>query len=835
MLFVVISFSILKANHSLTSGVFSSTKLYSKPDPTSNFNADIFRIASRTADKNSNFDPVNAAEHAERMLIQMIKMYEQSEKKTAKPNIETFRIVLKAFSNLRRVVWTEASTNAKNVDQLDTPQEITVVQKMEHILNMLENFTESNQNNDDNLHLNTDVLNLILKAYAGCAFQQTSMKDCDGTFSYDEEALLPWQKDETLRGTYAERAEQVLLYMLNVSSFNSTLTPNSQTYGYVVEALSKEQPSLKKMSALKKPPNDHLAKRASRWISNIEKIYEEACNNDQSVEGKYRRVVRRQLLWAYSDALDAWSRSATQRSVNIANDYIKRIEDISSEDVADVDRFMNEAEYVDVRVDNNGGDHGTYTQAGYHLFDGKDFFLQPDCALYPSDQSYLSAILALSRSKDEWSAGRAHELLMNTLKLYDSGKWIKNRPSLMAFNCVINAYANSRSQGAAEKAESVLNLLESLYFDESKPQYNYLRPDVVSYNAVVTAWSRCREEAAVYRAEKIMRRMEKHANAVGWRYLPVEPDNYTFNSLIYAWTQSNVGVASAEQAEDILRTMIYKYDQGNKSFAPDQKIFCSVINAWARCGDDSIGLRNALELLDLMRELNNEGLKSLKPDGITLSAVMDAAVRSQDSNAFDIVFDILKEMIDGYQNGDKKIKPTVKTFSSALQSLAKSQVPEKHLKAQNILKQMKDLNVEPNVYTYNYVINCAASVSNDDNLMEAFKIALAAFNSIRTTESYKCDSFTYAFFFKACSILLPASMRLKVVKETFRLCVFEGRLNDQVLHWVKRSLNADEFREVTQIKTLKDVRHVNISDLSPEWSRNSNGRGTFEQKFGLNQ
>jgi hypothetical protein len=452
--------------------------------------------------------------------------------------------------------------------------------------------------------------------------------------------------------------------------------------------------------------------------------------------------------------------------------------------------------------------------------------------MYPSDQSYTSAILALSRSKDESSAERAHELLVNMLKLYDSGKWIKNRPSLMAFNCVINAYANSRRQGAAEKAESVLTLLESLYFDESKPQYKYLRPDKVSYNAVVTAWSRCREEAAVYRAEKIVKRMEKYANAVGDKYLSVEPDNYTFNSLIYAWTQSNVGVASAEQAEDILRTMIYKYDQGNKSFAPDQKIFCSVINAWARCGDDNLGLRNAMDLLDLMRELHSEGLQSLKPDGITLSAVMDAAVRSQHVKAFDIVFSLLQEMLDGYRNGDERIMPTVKTFSSVLQSLAKSQVEEKHLKADNILKEMKDLNVEPNVFTYNYVINCAASVSDDDNLMEAFKIALAAFNSIRTSETCKCDSFTYAFFFKACSALLPASMRLKVVKETFRLCTSEGKLNDKVLYWLKRSLNADEFRDVIQINTMKDVRDINISDLSPEWSKYSNGKGTFENTFG---
>jgi hypothetical protein len=74
-------------------------------------------------------------------------------------------------------------------------------------------------------------------------------------------------------------------------------------------------------------------------------------------------------------------------------------------------------------------------------------------------------------------------------------------------------------------------------------------------------------------------------------------------------------------------------------------------------------------------------------------------------------------------------------------------------------------------------------------------------------------------------------MRLKVVKETFRLCVFEGRLNDQVLFWVKQSLNADEFREVAQVKVLKDVRDVNISDLSPEWSRNSNGKGIFKNSF----
>ena len=49
---------------------------------------------------------------------------------------------------------------------------------------------------------------------------------------------------------------------------------------------------------------------------------------------------------------------------------------------------------------------------------------------------------------------------------------------------------------------------------------------------------------------------------------------------------------------------------------------------------------------------------------------------------------------------------------------------------------------------------------------------------------------------------------------------------------MKRSLNADEFRDVIQINTMKDVRDINISDLSPEWSKYSNGKGTFENTFG---
>lgn len=798
-------------------------RLYStKPDPTANFNADILRIASRTADKKSNFDPVDASEHSLRMLKQMIKMYEQSEHKTAKPNTESFRIVLRGFSNLGRSV-TKKNNYVKSI--VDDDQRYlggNIVDKMEDILIMLDNFAESTSSDD--LQLNTDVLNLLLKVYARSSIQQLDTK-CPGKIDLcDEDEMLPWRIEECQRGTCGERAEKVIRYMRKYSSINPAIVPNSLSYAYVIEALSKEQPSMKKRSIARKQPLDDFAKRASKWISEIEREYESVCIHDKSVEGKERRIIRRHLLWAYSDALDAWSRSGSQISAAICDEYISTIEQISAEDVRDVNTFMNCNVTVEDPSPNASQAKPAFTQQNLLLFDGKDTYLDPYSALYPSDQSYTSAILALSRSSDPSSADRAHSILKQMLQLYDSGKWVKNRPSTFAFNCVINAFASSQSSGAAGKAESVLDLLESLYFDKNKPEYSHLRPDIFSYNSAVIAWSRCREEAAVYKAEKIVRRMEKHANSVGHKFLDVYPDKYTYNSLIYGWTNSNLGVASAVQAEDILRTMIMKYGEGNKSFAPDQKIFCSVINAWARCGDDRDGVKNAMKLLDLMNELYNEGMYWLKPDCITFTSVMDAVVRSGDPNSYEIVSTILKEMIEGFQLGETNMKPTVKTFSSVLQSLVKSQVSDKHVKAMTVLKTMNELKVEPNAFTYNYVIESASSVSDDQNPIEAFKVALSAFTSLRNSKSAKCDSFTYAFFFKSCSILLPSSMRVKVVQETFKACISEGQLNNQVLYWVKQSLTADEFRAMLQVKTLKDV---DVSDLAPEWSQYSS-RGRVE-------
>lgn len=446
-------------------------------------------------------------------------------------------------------------------------------------------------------------------------------------------------------------------------------------------------------------------------------------------------------------------------------------------------------------------------------------FLHPECPLFPSDQSYTSAILAMSRSREKGAARRAHQLLNRMLKLYDSGEWIKNRPNLVTFNSVISAYANCPEPGSADKAESVLNQLEKLYFDDEKHQYNYLKPDVITYNSVVSAWCKCKEEAAVYNAENIVKRMEKRYDAVGVNFLDVAPDSYTYVTLINGWIRSGLGVTAADNAEIILRAMIEKFQDGDDRCLPHQKTFCQIINAWGQCADgEDFPVRRAMALLDLMEELHNDGIHQLKPDMITYSSLIDTIAKSRLPNGSDLAFDLIGKIENLYLSGDTAMKPNAKTYSGVFLSIISSQQDEKHLKAQQLLDRMKKLGVEINAFSYNYAINCASSVVNEsDNVkMEAFKIALKSFSSLRKS-SYETDSFSYNFFLKACRLLPSSTMRSKVVRETFQECCNQGKLNNEVLSRLSACLDPSEMRNLIS-PIGGDIRSISVNDFDPKYS-----------------
>jgi len=810
----IIAIAFGKSVEAIATPKTSTTRLFAS-DPTANFNADILRIASRTTTKHANFNPVHAADHADRMLVQMLDMYKTSERKTAKPNTETVRIVLKAFANLGGAQWDDSRSNNKSDN---VRSQLNAADRMENILIRWNEF-QLQDSTDESVQLNTNVLNLILKAYARCGYQKIPQKSIDADSIID--AKLPWLEPFSNRGSYAERAEKLLNYMRQYEHSNPSIAPNAQSYAYVVQAWSRHQPNAKTFMAESKSRgtfgNDVCVMRASKWLSYVTSHHNIDKEADSSIIGNRRRNARRVLIWAYSDVLDAWARSGTKEASKNANECMTRIEELSFEDVNDVKiiKERKKANVDDVKEDDN---QELYGQPDVRLFDEKDVFLHPECPLFPSDQSYTSAILALSRSRERGSAIRAHELLNRMLKLYDSGQWVKNRPNIITFNSVISAYANSPEPGSADKAESVLNHLEKIYFDEDKTQYNYLKPDVVTYNSVVSAWCKSKEEAAVYQAENIVKRMEMHYDSIGDNFLDVQPDAYTYVTLINGWIRSGLGVRSADNAETVLREMLERFHNGDDRCLPQQKTFCQIINAWGQCADGGeFPVRRAMTLIDLMEELYEDGIRELKPDMITYSSVIDAVARSGLPNGSDLAFDLIEKIENIYLSGDAAMKPNAKTYSGVFLSLINSPQQGKHLKAQDILDRMNKLGVEVNAFSYNYAINCASSAVNESEKvkMEAFKVALQAFASLRRS-SYETDSFTYNFFLKACRLLPSSKMRSKVVRETFQECCNEGKLNNEVLSRLSACLDPSELRQL--LSSGGNIRSISINDFDPKYS-----------------
>ena len=907
-----------------------TTKTTNNNDPTSLFNNDIYRIASRTKAQQSNFNPIHAAEHAERMLIQMINMYKTSNKKTARPNITTFSIVLMGYANLKGYRWKK--NNYYNDDDDDEGYDTSLLlssfhvsstvftnewgeskdQYLNHDMDVNNNNDNNNENsnnnrnsnnensnnNDENedrvpicaadrvefileqlyqlqineieagnditsLQLNTDVCNLALLTYARCAFPQNIalqyQEDNDNNHhnhnhddkgeQQDNESKYPFLFHPTKqKGSYAEKAEQLVKYMLSLSKQsdgpNDKIEPNAQTYSYLIWALSKQQYDSRGQQHYEQfHNNDNInnnndinlhqyANRASEWLPHLETIY----NSIETKNGEYshqKRLLRKFLHWAYSDILTAWSKCLAKKSPRKVYKLMTMIESLCEEDIQEINNnaYGNDSFMYD-DDDNEESDYlnkSSSTKMCPPSYDDYEPTIHPNIPLYPTANCYTQTILALSKSKELGSAQRANQLLYKMLQIYESGNWGNNKPGVYAFNGVISAWANCASSavGNADKAEKVLNLMEKLYFDEDRPEYNHLRPDSVSFNSAIKAWINCKEDAAIFNAEKLMERMEERYNEIGDQFLDVQPDSYTYNTMITGWLRSDLGIISPQNAEMLLRKMVEKYVDGDIDLAPNQMIFSSVIDKWAKSDPSkNIAMKHSIGLLELMESLYERGCTQLKPDKITYTNVIDAIARSRSPTGASKALSLLDKMEKKYKDGDFDIKPSAQTYSCILLSLLNSNMDDKHIIAKHIPNRMESLGVRPNAFTWNYLIHVAATVNNsDEKRMEAFKVALGAFQTLRRSKDIETDSFTYAFFLKAIKHLLPASvMRSSIAKETFLECAKEGKVNDQVLSRLVWALESQEVREIIGPVKKSNLRDVKASDLPAEWGSNVDRR-----------
>jgi hypothetical protein len=144
--------------------------------------------------------------------------------------------------------------------------------------------------------------------------------------------------------------------------------------------------------------------------------------------------------------------------------------------------------------------------------------------------------------------------------------------------------------------------------------------------------------------------------------------------------------------------------------------------------------------------------------------------------------------------------------------------------------ETQDSTLKPSEYPYNYVLNCAANtVGSREDKLAAFKVATKTYQDLRSSpDGLSPDSFTYAFWIKACNNLLPHDTELyvKCVTLAFEQCQKEGLVTSEVLTRLQQGgLGPERICQLLDVPYSKGKpivsKNVRIDDLQPSWCRNA--------------
>lgn len=448
---------------------------------------------------------------------------------------------------------------------------------------------------------------------------------------------------------------------------------------------------------------------------------------------------------------------------------------------------------------------------------------EPSTCRLPSAESFTNAILAWSKSREEGGVDRAEELLMELCDAFEANLLPDQvQPDLIAFNGVVSAWAR---RGRPDKAEEILKIL--------RDKFPMVAPDVMTYNTVLFAYLKSGEDKRkkLDKMLSILKYMEESSHDNG----KIAPDCFTYNTLTQAWINSRHPEA-ADRSLDLIHKMVELWKAGDTSLEPENRRFNVVINALAKQSRSPQAPQKAYELL---RQMQSLGIKSCEPDVITYTSVIECMSRSNDPNAHVHSQDLLKELIEAYEEAENRgdedsesLLPNARTYSMTILAMAKSPTLDNVLQANQLFDDLKQLHdktqhesTRPNIFVYNYVLNCAANcIGTQEEKLQAFQVAASVYKALRKSADVQSDSFTYAFWFKCCNNLLPTGdLRTKCLTYAFDKCKTDGLVTPAVLKRLLAGTPPSLARKILKLPkgAQRKNQAISIDNLPPSWSRNS--------------
>ena len=272
---------------------------------------------------------------------------------------------------------------------------------------------------------------------------------------------------------------------------------------------------------------------------------------------------------------------------------------------------------------------------------------------------------------------------------YQTGKSLI-APDVVAVGSVIHAWVASGLPDAAQRAEDWMEQLKDETVD--------IEPNAFLYTSMISAWARVGNP---YRAQEWLLRMQNDKNNLA-------PDLTTWNALLKAWRQNGKDPRAAEHAESILWKMRQLFDAGDLEEGPNVVSYSIVLDAWAKKAkleDPKGAAARAQSLLDQMTESENA---SVHPNTISYNTVISAHARAGNVREAEA---LLEEMMVKSSENDRRVEPNVQTFATVLSAFSRVGTIQAAERAESLLRNMPQMDLQPNIQCYSNVITCWKNVT----------------------------------------------------------------------------------------------------------------------------
>jgi hypothetical protein len=285
-----------------------------------------------------------------------------------------------------------------------------------------------------------------------------------------------------------------------------------------------------------------------------------------------------------------------------------------------------------------------------------------------------------------------------------------------------------------------------------------------------------------------------------------------FNNAIKCWADEHC----VEKTTEILERLLSYYKAGHESLLPNTSSFFMLIKCQSTEGSSNDMAVKAEAILEKMCKLyESTGNDVCKPDAHCFNAALLAWKKVGTLEAIERSTSLLDKMLS------LGIEPEIFTFNTVMQIVAYAPDDVAHIKfghISRVMKLMQEAGLEPNRFSYFFMLRSCANVTKEEERDSAMNKAMDSMGRLR--QSREADLGSYRVFAKAIRQLLrrekDPKRRDKIAAWACLQCYEDGFLDERNEELFRDSMSPQAWGLVS--KSFK--RPVNEKGIS-EQARNS--------------